>query len=73
MSNIDHLHLANDLVDVAQHVPDDESKRYTAQAQVHATLALVEQQRIANLIQVALNPGMNVSSTGIAVALGLEA
>lgn len=47
---IDHAAEAADMVKHAATSDDEMERRLTGQAQVHATLALVEQQRIANLI-----------------------
>lgn len=50
MSRIDHAAVAHEIL---AHTPTNGGVTYSdwmAEAQVHATLALVEQQRIANLI-----------------------
>lgn len=52
---LDHAHDARDTLAVLPALPSDDPRipNLLAEAQVHATLALVEQQRIANLITVA--------------------
>jgi hypothetical protein len=53
---IDHVRLAQRFVGGESPLVDgsfDQTRDYIAAAQVHATLALVEQQRIANLIALA--------------------
>lgn len=46
---IDHAAEARNIVEIF-HAPSPEGAQMIAEAQVHAMLALVEQQRIANLI-----------------------
>lgn len=46
---IDHVAEARRIVE-AFHAPSPEGAQMIAEAQVHATLALVEQQRIANIL-----------------------
>ena len=49
----DHVAMAESQLDRARReVPDTYSQQLIMSAQVHATLALVEQQRIANLIAI---------------------
>lgn len=52
---LDHAHDARDTLAVLPALPSDDPRipNLLAEAQVHATLALVEQQRIANLIALA--------------------
>ena len=52
--HIDHAAEAVRLIELSSVNPSaDESRTVSAEAQVHATLALVEQQRIANLHAIA--------------------
>lgn len=53
MTDIDHAATAESANQYAMQRPFWESWRWHRKAQVHATLALVEQQRIANLIALA--------------------
>jgi hypothetical protein len=48
-ARIDHAAEARQIVE-AFHAPSPEGAQMITEAQVHATLALVEQQRIANII-----------------------
>lgn len=51
-NRIDHAAEAKRLIELASIQPDTDSARAVSDAaQVHATLALVEQQRIANLLR----------------------
>ena len=68
---IDHAAVAHDIL---AHVPTNGGVTYSdwmAEAQAHATLALVEQQRIANLI--ALADGDTHLSTTAYLQLAVEA
>ncbi|MDR6691495.1 hypothetical protein J2X55_002418 [Microbacterium sp. 1154] len=59
---IDHLKQAADWLDGAERpdITDALASQMAGIAQVHATLALVEQQRIANLIAVWMGPDIAV-------------
>lgn len=47
---IDHAKRVEELVALSRTTPNDEKQWLLAEAQVHATLALAEQQRFANRI-----------------------
>lgn len=70
---IDHVTHANDLLDVGGEQLGVDEFAYAdlsfQSAQVHATLALVEQQRIANLIAILANAARSVAE-GTATASG---
>jgi hypothetical protein len=73
VSRIDHAAEAHTYIDYADEViadgaDSDVAIAIASVAQVHATLALVEQQRIANLIAL----GLGTSSPQIREGLGLE-
>src|SRR5690625_5082488 len=62
----DHHTEANRLIDGLRNLEGRDANFDMALAQVHATLALAEQQRIANLIE--LLPGIEMPETGGAIA-----
>lgn len=62
----DHYAETNRLIDGLHNLEGHNADFDMALAQVHATLALAEQQRIANLI--ALLPGIEMFETGGAIA-----
>lgn len=76
---IDHTGWAREFIRAAENAFDDEVTidareaptvaENIALAQVHATLALVEQQRLANLITLAAIPGAGTLETAAAHAL----
>ena len=64
MSRIDHAAVAHEIL---AHTPTNGGVTYSdwmAEAQVHATLALVEQQRIANLIALSKDTFAEHEATG---------
>lgn len=70
--HIDHAARIEELVTLSWTADNDEKGWLLAEAQIHATLALVEQQRIANLIALAGSPVSEVASAGKSALLEVE-
>lgn len=65
VERIDHAAEARQIIETF-HAPSPEGAQMITEAQVHATLALVEQQRITNLLSVYSATRLNPDGTRVA-------